>query len=147
MRATLLSLLLGLLTLAGHAQTSISLQVPPKALSRLANLKELTQRDATARRRDGKRTSELLPELNRELLAGLDDFARVTAAQPTKEAYLTSIDAGLARLSPLTRTTEDRQVVAEFYQALMDIVGLDSSEGRLTAFFEQPAPSPLTAVK
>ena len=30
-----------------------------------------------------------------------------------------------------------RQQVAEYYQDLLDIVGLDSSEGRLTAFVER----------
>lgn len=135
------------MTLAGHAQTSTPLRVSQKDLSRLENFKELTRREAAARRPDGKLTAELRPALNRELLVGLDDFARVAAAEPTKEAFLASIDAGLARLAPLTRTTNDRQLVAEFYQALMDIVGLDSSEGRLTAFFNQPAASPLTAVK
>ena len=142
-----LLLLLFLLTLTGYAQTATPLRVPPKALSRLAHLKELTQQEAAERRRDGKLTAELRPALNRELLASLDDFARVTAAQPTKEAYLACIDAGLSRLGPLTRDAKDRQVVAEFYQALMDIVGLDSSEGRLTAFFNQAGPSSLTAVK
>jgi len=49
---------------------------------------------------------------------------------------LQSLDAGLVRLMPLVPQVEDRQQVAEYYQDLLDIVGLDSSEGRLTAFVE-----------
>jgi hypothetical protein len=45
---------------------------------------------------------------------------------------------GLARLEPLATTPEDRQQVADYFQELMEIVGLESSEGRLAAFVGKP---------
>ncbi|MDB5236540.1 MAG: hypothetical protein JWR44_3533 [Hymenobacter sp.] len=88
----------------------------------------------------GKRGSSLPPEtrpvLNRILLQSANEFVNITARKPTKEAYFKIVDAGLTRLTPLMPKLEDREQVAEYYQDLLDIVGLESSEGRLTAFVE-----------
>lgn len=130
--------LLSLATLAGHAQTGTPVKVPAQAITQLEDLKELTKAEVAKGGKATKAHAEVRPELNRYLVISADDFLRVTKERPTKEAYLKCLDAGLARVAPLTATTTDRQQVAEYFQELMEIVGLESSEGRLMAFVEGP---------
>ncbi len=132
-------LLIGLLSgacLTGHAQTRM--QVPAQAASQLTDLMELTKSEVARGAVKGKVHAEVRPELNRYLVISANDFLRVTNDSPTKEAYLQCLDKGLARVAPLTTTVRDRQQVAEYFQELMEIVGLESSEGRLATFVEQP---------
>ena len=138
MRALLLFLFC-LAALSGHAQNDTAMKVPATALSQLEDLKELTKSEAVTGPARGKVQAEARPDINRWLVVGANDFVRVTQANPRQEAYLLCIETGLARLAPLTQTVEDRQQVAEFYQELMDIVGLASSGGRLAAFVRAPA--------
>ncbi|GAB2852686.1 DUF4844 domain-containing protein [Hymenobacter ruber] len=125
--------LLTLGTLAANAQTG-KIQVPAQAITQLEDLKELTKAEVAKAGKATKAQAEVRPELNRYLVISADDFLRVTKEQPTKEAYLKCLDNGLARVAPLTETATDRQQVAEYFQELMEIVGLESSEGRLDAF-------------
>ena len=53
-----------------------------------------------------------------------------------------TLELGLTRLVPLVPKVRDREQVAEYFQDLLDIVGLNSSEGRLTAFVEGGLPKP-----
>jgi hypothetical protein len=143
MRIILLSLSFLLLgELSGYAQTGAPMQVPAQAVSQLEDLKELTKstvEQKAAKKHANKLPAESRPDLNRYLVISADDFVRVTTAKPTKEAYLECLDRGLARLAPLTATPTERKQVAEYYQELMEIVGLPSSEGRLDAFIAQPS--------
>lgn len=131
----LLSLLSGVL-LTSHAQSAPPLATPAKVLSQLERYKDMTKRDVTS----GvalRNHAETRPEISRLLVQSADEFAWVAAGRPTREAYLRCIDEGLARLTPYTKTAQERQVVAEFYLDLMDIVGLETSEGRLNGFVAQ----------
>ena len=140
MRTLTVSLLLvGLSTLTGFAQTSAPLVVPKEAVSRLEEVKELTKAVAVAKDTKGKLQAEVRPDVNRMLVLSTEEFVRVTTQNPTKEAYLLCLDQGLARVSPLTTDVQDRLQVAEYYQDLLEIVGMPSSEGRLTAFAAVPA--------
>ncbi|WP_460552920.1 DUF4844 domain-containing protein [Hymenobacter daeguensis] len=134
-------LLLGFLScaaLAGHAQAT-KMQVPAKASSQLADLMDLTKAEvAKTSKVKAKAHAEVRPDLNRYLVISTNDFLQVTNNNPTKEAYLQCIDKGLARVAPLTNSVQDRQQVAEYFQELMEIVGLESSEGKLAAFVSQP---------
>jgi hypothetical protein len=134
-------LLLGFLScaaLTGQAQ-STRMQVPAKASSQLADLMDLTKAEvAKTGKVKAKAHAEVRPDLNRYLVISTNDFLQVTNSAPTKEAYLQCIDKGLARLAPLTTNVQDRQQVAEYFQELMEIVGLESSEGKLAAFVSQP---------
>lgn len=132
--------LLGLSTLTGYAQNGTPLAVPAGAVSKLEDIKELTKTVAVSKSTKAKMQAEARPEINRMLVLAADDFVRVTKDKPTKEAYLQVIDQGLSRLAPLTTNMEDRLEVAEYYQELLEIVGLPSSEGRLSAFASVPAP-------
>ena len=134
MKHTILASLLTLGALAANAQTGTKIQVPARAITQLEDLKELTKSEVIKAGKATKAHAEVRPDLNRYLVISADDFLRVTKAQPTKEAYFICLDAGLARVAPLTTSAIDRQQVAEYFQDLMEIVGLESSEGRLAAF-------------
>ena len=130
---TLLVAVLSCVAVAGYAQSTTPMQVPVMAISQLEDLKELTKLEV-APAKAKKADSEVRPELNRFLVISADDFLRVAANGPTKEAYLKCLDKGLARISPLVTNSQDRQQVAQYFQEIMEIVGLESSEGRLSAF-------------
>jgi hypothetical protein len=137
MRVLFLSvLLLGAVT--GHAQTTTPVSVPEKAVMQLQKVLKHTQAVVVLTTKPGKGPlpPETRPELNYILVASANEFLAIANGRPTREAYLQSVDAGLSRLGPLMPVMEDRQAVAEYYQDLLDIVGLESSEGRLTAFVE-----------
>jgi hypothetical protein len=135
---TLLIGLFSLFALGGYAQSSTPVKVPPTAIDRLEDLKELTKKQAVSGKVKTTAHAEVRPDLNRYLVISADEFLRVTTSEPTKEAYLKCLDAGLARLDPLATTADDRLQVAEYFQELMEIVGLDTSEGRLAAFVKTP---------
>ena len=134
MRLFLLSLLACVASFSAHAQEAAAHAVPAGAATRLEKVRRTTLNAVVI----GGRTTALPPEarpmLNRILVQSATDFLVITTRKPTKEAYLGSLDAGLARIVPLVPRVEDREQVAEFYQDLLDIVGLNSSEGRLSAF-------------
>ena len=135
MRIFLLSLL-ALVASTGYAQTSTTLQVPAKAAAKLERVLKQTQEAVVIGKRAGGLPVEARPMLNRVLVQSASDFMTITGHNPSKEAYLKSVDTGLSRLNPLMKTLEDRQHVAAYYEDLLDIVGIDSSEGRLPAFVE-----------
>ena len=117
----------------------ILIKYPPRPSTQLEDLKETTPdisgSGQKATERPTKAHAEVRPD-SQPLPSSIsaDDFLRVTKEQPTKEAYLKCLDNGLARVAPLTTSAVDRQQVAEYFQDLMEIVGLESSEGRLAAF-------------
>ncbi|HEX8506123.1 MAG TPA: DUF4844 domain-containing protein [Hymenobacter sp.] len=130
--------LLGLFTLvalSGHAQTT-ALAVPEKAVSQLEKMLRQTQTEVVVGKKASTLPAETRPVLNKILVQSTKDFLAITARKPTKEAYFQSLDESLTRLSALVTQAEDREQVAEYFQDLLDIVGLESSEGRLNAFVE-----------
>lgn len=74
------------------------------------------------------------PQVAHILAESTDDFLQIMGGRPTEEAYLQVLDGSLAALTPLTPTPTDRADVAEYYEDLLDIVGITSSGGRLNAF-------------
>ena len=138
-------LLLSLFTLAalgGHAQDAAPLAVPERAVAQLEKMRRGTLNAAVIGKRTSALPAEARPMLNRILVQSATDFLLITTRRPTREAYLSSLDAGLSRLAPLVSHPDDRAQVAEYYQDLLDIVGLESSEGRLTAFVESGPAQP-----
>lgn len=126
---------LALATLPAIAQNSTPVMVPGDAISQLEDLMEATKTAASSKVAPGKKIhAEARPDVNRLLIISADDFRRVVREKPTREAFLECLDKGLARVAPLTADAMDRQQVADFYQELVEIVGLRSSEGRLTQF-------------
>jgi hypothetical protein len=74
------------------------------------------------------------PQVARILSESTDDFLQIMKGLPTEEAYFQVLDNSLATLMPLTPTSTDRADVAEYFDDLLDIVGITSSGGRLNAF-------------
>ena len=137
MRQILLALLF-LLAGSAHAQTSITM--PGKASGKLEKLLKQTQDALVIGKKAAILPVEARPLTNRVLVQSTTDFlARAGRTNPTREAFLQSLDEGLVRISPLMKTLEDRQQVAEYYEDLLDIVGIESSEGRLSTFVEAEA--------
>lgn len=136
MRFVLLGLLV-VAALSGRAQEvapAPAMTVPVKATVLLEKMRKQTLAAVVVGKRPDSLPAETRPLLNKILLQSATDFLAITTRKPTKEAYLQSLDAGLSRLNPLISQVEDRQQVAEYYQDLLEIVGLESSEGRLAAF-------------
>lgn len=126
--------LLTLGVLSAHAQSAPSFSAPKNAVSQLEDLKELTKSVAVTKPSKSKLQAEARPDINRMLVLAADDFLRITNEKPSKEAYLQCLDRDLARVAPLATDAQDRKDVAQYFQELMEIVGLESSEGRLSAF-------------
>ncbi|MDO7850291.1 DUF4844 domain-containing protein [Hymenobacter convexus] len=126
--------------MAGSASAQTSITMPSKAAGKLEKLLKQTQDAVVIGKKAAILPIEARPLTNRVLVQSTSDFLAMSGrTNPTKEAFLKSLDEGLARISPLTKTLEDRQQVASFYQDLLDLVGIESSEGRLTAFVETEA--------
>ncbi len=136
MRTTLLLAFLSV-ALAGHAQTPVP--VPAKAVARLGQLVRKTQDVIVVGNSSNKLPAEVRPTLNRVLVESATEFLRQASNNPTREGYFKTLDAGLTRLESLAVEAGDRQQVAEYFQDVLDIVGLKSSEGRLTAFVDGAA--------
>src|SRR6476469_9197675 len=128
MRAILLLALL-CISLVSYAQTPVP--VPAKAVARLEQLVRKTQSVVVIGNSSGKLPVEARPRLNRVLVESAAEFLRLASNNPTREGYLKSLDTNLARLDAIAVETADRQQVAEYFQDMLDIVGLESSDGRL----------------
>lgn len=78
----------------------------------------------------------LKPILTDKVNQAAEDFRQASLkTNPTKEDYLNALDKGLSRFSPYTPfDTEDRERVGLYFEELMQIVGLKSSDGRLNKF-------------
>jgi hypothetical protein len=72
--------------------------------------------------------------LTQNINLAADDFIEVAQLDnPTDKEYLDKIRTGLSRF-PNDLDTEDRERVAQYFEELMDIVGLESSGGLLNKF-------------
>jgi len=127
-----------LYSLAGHAQNvaPVPHAVPEKAVGQLEAILRQTQVEVVADQRKSTLPAEVRPLLNGILVQSAKDFLAITHGKSTKEAYSKSLELGLEHLKSLATKKEDREQVAEYFQDLLDIVGLESSEGRLMAFVE-----------
>ncbi|WP_242412099.1 DUF4844 domain-containing protein [Flavobacterium sp. Root186] len=82
---------------------------------------------------DEKLKSILTEKIN--LMA--DDFKKIAESKnPTDENYQNAIKTGLNRFSEiyLELDTENRERICTYFEELMDIVGLESSDGQLNDF-------------
>lgn len=115
--------------------------LPPQALDQLENLKELTKAVAVNKPTTARLQAEARPEVNRLLVRSVDEFVRVTRDNPTPAAYLLCLDNGLERVATLMANKQDLLEMAEYFQELLEIVGVPSSEGRLAEFAAQTPPA------
>ena len=77
------------------------------------------------------------PTLTQKINKAADDFKEVAQSEnPTDQKYQEKIGIGLKRFSDvyMELDTEDRERVCSYFEELMDIVGLESSDGQLNEF-------------
>lgn len=80
---------------------------------------------------------KLKPILTEKINLAADDFKKIAESNnPTVENYQNAIKNGLNRFSGiyLELDTENRERICAYFEELMDIVGLESSEGQLNDF-------------
>lgn len=85
----------------------------------------------------GIEDSKLRLALTEKINLACDDFKIIfNGKSPNDEKYQTQIAIGLKRFSNIYMEldTEDRERICEYYEELMDIVGLQSSGGHLNIF-------------
>ncbi len=124
-------------SVAGHAQTPTPVAVPNRAAVKLEKLLKKTLNRVVTDKRPASLPVEARPALNRILVQSTNEFLAITSTSPTKEAYLQTLDASLTQLHPLVKKVEERQDLAIYYQDLLEIVGVENSEGLLSAFVEK----------
>jgi len=83
----------------------------------------------------GAASRKVKKQLTERINLAADDFAAVASGEaPTQEEYLDAIDKALERFTDIYIDTEDREQVGFYFEELMDIVDLESSEGKLNNF-------------
>lgn len=80
---------------------------------------------------------KLKPTLTEKINLSADEFEELARKeQVTAEDYQNAIKTGLERFSDIYAEldTEDKERICLYYEELMDIVGLQSSDGQLNKF-------------
>lgn len=79
---------------------------------RLEQLVRKTQDVIVIGNNSGKLPVEARPKVNKVLVESAAEFLRLASHNPTREGYLKTLDAGLARLGVLIAEAGDRQQLA-----------------------------------
>jgi hypothetical protein len=90
---------------------------------------------------------KLLSTLTDRINKACEDFKAVSQSEnPTDKIYQEKIKIGLERFSDLylELDTEDRERICHYFEELMDIVGLESSDGLLNDFMYGFDPSKIS---
>ena len=90
---------------------------------------------------------KLLSSLTDRINKACEDFKAVSQTEsPKDKAYQNKIKIGLERFSDLylELDTEDRERICHYFEELMDIVGLESSDGLLNDFMYGFDPSKIS---
>jgi hypothetical protein len=85
----------------------------------------------------GLADSSLRPTLTEKINLAADDFKILAeSGKANDKEYQDKIEKGLKRFSNIyiDLDTEDRERICHYYEELMDIVGLESSDGHLNNF-------------
>lgn len=84
-------------------------------------------------------------ELTQKINLAADDFKKLAeSGKATESDYQDRIEVGLKRFDSASLDTEDRERVCHYFEELMDIVGLESSGGKLNEWmygFDPTSPS------
>lgn len=132
---------------ASHAQTPTAFTLPSRAAVKLEKTLKKTQAEVITDRKPNFVHVAARPLINRILVQSTTDFLAISSNGPTKEAFLQSLGTSLTNLSPLVKKMEEREDLAVYYQSLLEIVGLESSEGLLSAFVVKKPISASVSVK
>ncbi|OGX83385.1 hypothetical protein BEN47_03590 [Hymenobacter lapidarius] len=109
------------------------MQAPASAVQQLQAFKALPKFEPDEMY-TGAWPAEVRPVLNSVLNQSADEFLAIATSGPTQERYQQALATGLDKIDGDELDTEDRERVAVQYQNLMDIVGLQSSNGLLNKF-------------
>jgi hypothetical protein len=93
---------------------------------------------------------KLLPTLTEKINEAANDFEIVSKSKnPTDKLYQEKIKIGLERFTDLylQLDTEDGERICLYFEELMDIVGLESSDGLLTDFMYGFDPNKISKIK
>jgi hypothetical protein len=84
----------------------------------------------------GISSPDLLPILNEKMNLAADEFARFSKENSTEKGYQEAIRISLKRFDDVyfRMDSEDTERVCHYFEELMDIVGLESSDGQLNVF-------------
>jgi len=85
----------------------------------------------------GIATDQLRPIFTHKINEAAADFKTIAfSAKPTDKKYQDKIKTGLSRFADVypDLDTEDKERVCSYFEELMDIVGLQSSDGQLNKF-------------
>jgi len=88
---------------------------------------------------------KLKPILTSKIDLAIEDFQKVSQLNnPTDKDYQNAIKKGLERFSEiyLDIDTENRERICAYFEELMDIIGLESSDGLLNDFMYDFDPAP-----
>ena len=90
---------------------------------------------------------KMRPIFTEKINKAASDFKTVAESEnPTDKKYQEKIKVGLSRFADvyMELDTEDRERVCTYFEELMDIVGLESSNGQLNKFMYGFAPNEIT---
>ncbi|MBK0380558.1 DUF4844 domain-containing protein [Mucilaginibacter segetis] len=128
--------ILGLILMTSTSCAQQTMDIPPNATNNLKKfkLKEKFVEDSTIFY-PGIGDPKLRPILTQKINAAADDFEKVTKKdKTTAKDFQQKIKTGLERFSDINLDTEDRERICFYFEELMDIVGLQSSDGLLNTF-------------
>lgn len=119
-------------------QAQKKMKTPKKAIQRLKEFKEFDKFEEDLMLEYSGISDELLrPELTKLINLAADDFIEVAKKEtPTREVYWEKIKEGLQRFSDIypDLSASDIKRIIDYYEELMDLVNLRSSNGELSKF-------------
>jgi hypothetical protein len=131
------------LTLLSCTPHLTPMEIPTKAEADLLALQGAEKYvEDTALFYPGIAVEAMRPALSVKINLAIDDFMQIVrSGNATEQAYLDAIRKGLFRFNKIDLDTEDRERTAGYFMQMMDIVGLESSDGLLNRFVYDWAPS------
>lgn len=119
------------------------MEIPTKAEAELLALQGAEKYvEDTALFYPGIADASMRPVLSAKINLAIGDFLQIVrSGNATEQAYLDSIRKGLSRFNKIDLDTEDRERTAGYFMQMMDIVGLESSDGLLNRFVYDWDPS------
>jgi hypothetical protein len=127
-----LGLTLLLVTACGQGQ----IKTPPNAMDKFEKFKK-KEKFVAEQSYPGIADATMRPILTEKINKAADDFQTLAKTDhATEESYQDKIKVGLDRFADIyiNLDTEDRERVCTYFEELMDIVGLESSDGHLNNF-------------
>ena len=119
------------------AQNKVKMDIPKNA-NKL--FKEFIEKDKFIKEKTypGISDEKLRPILTKKINEVAIEFQKIAESKyPTKEDYLKVIKSGLTKFPELEigYDSEDRERICSYFEELMDIIKLDSSNGLLNKFY------------